>query len=159
VDKTQLFEAQDVLYPSTKKKKYEEVVTKFHESLVKLSQSMPKCKFDLFKKGEHIWNMYALPFETSSLKQLKIDTLKATQGNNEIDMTRIPNDLVTQGVFISLNYISAAKLAVSDSQKSQRMSRFQNLSLVQPGTYSDRNSKSESPQNMKRISLAVHFAK
>lgn len=104
--------------------------------------------------------MYALPFEISSLKQLRIDTLKASQGHNEVDLTRIPNGLVNLGIFLSVNYITPAKVVPTDSQKSQRLSRFQNLSLTGSMPPIHPLSKSESPRkDNQRISLAVHFAR
>jgi hypothetical protein len=115
-DASQLYESKDILY-SGSNKKYDPVVNRFHLSLKRISKTIDKNKFKEFEREENVWNMYAIPFEASSVQKLRGSVLKAAHHFPETNVLTVAHALVTSGVFVSLNYHSKVNKAEKGAPK------------------------------------------
>jgi hypothetical protein len=118
-DKTQLYESKDILYAGSNKK-YDPVVNRFHLSLKRISKTIDKNKFKEFDREENVWNMYTIPFETSSIQKLRGSVLKAAHHFPETNFLTVAHALVTSGVFVSVNYHSKVNKVDKEGPKPRR---------------------------------------
>ncbi len=123
-DKSKLYEGQDILYPG-KNRKFETPAEDFYSVLAQISKKLQRSTLHNCEKDEGLWNMYAIPFQTSSVKQLKLNALKAVKTKSKIDITNLQDTIVTEGVFFSVNYIMSAHEARGANQELQRMNTSQ----------------------------------
>ena len=110
LDPTKLYEGQDILFPGAKST-YEDIVQTFHKSLKKASKRIPNNTFADLHRNDHIWNMYAIPLEASSVKNIRTNVLKFAKTDLKTNVKMVDKCLVTKGVFLSVNFIMKAKKA------------------------------------------------
>jgi len=160
-DKSKLYEGQDILYPG-KNRKFETPADDFYSVLAKISKKLQRSTFDNCEKDEGLWNLYAIPFQTSSVKQLKVNALKAVKTKSKIDITNLQDTIVTEGVFFSVNYIMSANEAQGAHQELQRMNTSQLIDFeknrktaLQEG-YERLVQLERQPNQVRRSSLSVN---
>ena len=162
--KTKLYEAQDILFPGANSK-YEEPVINFYNSLMKISKKIKNSKFADFNRLESFWNLYVVPFETSSVKQIKFDLMKLAKKNPKIDMNHLNETMITEGVFFSVNYLT--KVEGSIHKRDKRLSTAQIFEIDKKKTPGKKGfdhgfiNSSKSPSNKvhkKRTSISVQVS-
>jgi len=146
-DKSQLYEGQDILFPGAKSR-YIDVVDEFHQSLRAISSRVVKNTFAGHSREESVWNMYAIPFESSNVKQLRTSVLKEAQKNIKSDLSQVPKRLVTQGIFVSCNFVT--KLNKATKIKGARMSRLENMPMPSQNFFAA-SADSKGPKNSLNI--------
>jgi len=160
-DKSKLYEGQDILFPG-RNKKFETPADDFYTILAKISKKLQKSSFSNFDRDEGLWNMYAIPFKTSSMKDLKVNVLKSIKAKSKIDITSLQDTIITEGVLFSVNYIMTAKEAQGNNGELLRMSTNQVIDMekhrktaLQEG-YERLVQLERQPQQAKRSSLSVN---
>ena len=156
-----MYEGQDILF-SGRNKKFETPADDFYNVLAKISKKLKKSSFSSFDREEGLWNLYAIPFQTSSAKELKVNVLKSVKAKSKIDITSLQETLVTEGVLFSVNYITTAREAQGNNEELLRMSTNQAIDLeksrkiaLQEG-YERLIQLERQPQQVKRSSLSVN---
>lgn len=107
-----LYESKDALFPGVSGK-YEDVVKRLHISLRRMSKTMEKNQFKDFGRKDNIWNIYAIPFLTDSSKNLRSSVLRAVHNIHDANITTLGQLLITEGVFVSANYITRTNKAIA----------------------------------------------
>jgi len=145
-----------------KTKKFETPADDFYTILAKISKKLQKSSFSNFERDEGLWNMYAIPFQTSSMKELKVNVLKSVKARSKIDITSLQETIITEGVLFSVNYIMTAREAQGNNAELLRMSTNQVIDMeknrktaFQEG-YERLVQLERQPQQVKRSSLSVN---
>jgi len=88
-DKQKVYEAKDCLYEG-QSGKYDQIVDNFYVSLRRIAKRCNQDSFLQYDRTENIWNMYAIPFETSSNSALNNQVVKAVVHQPKINIGTIP---------------------------------------------------------------------
>jgi hypothetical protein len=126
-EQDKIYEGKDIMFPGANGS-FNEVVKNFHVSCSRMSKSLNKNRFRECNRKETIWNMYNLPFETDSSRNLRGKVLKAVHKFSSTDMKNVEELLVTKGVLVSINYLARAnkiRSAEGASPSPNKMRRFQ----------------------------------
>ena len=155
-DPTKLYEGQDILFPG-QSGKYEDPVCNLFSALLKIAGKMPKSTLGEFERNSGLWNMYAVPFQASSPKQMKAGMFKALKNNPKINLTTFQNTIVSEGIFFSVNYVMSAKEVSAAKEDLLRNATNQyNLDMDRKGTlqFAGMNQLPQ-PDEKNRTSLSV----
>jgi len=108
---------------------YSKILMPFYEGISKLGSKIPNNEFKAFTKNNHIWDLYALPFNLDSEKNLKKKISEILEVSQEY--MRETRNIVTEGIFVSVNLKGKAYLGMKEDPF--RVARIDHYESIKAG--------------------------
>jgi hypothetical protein len=132
-NKNQIYEGQDIFYGG-RDQRFVDVIYRLEQSLKRMSKQAQYTQFHNYNTRDHLWNLYALPFEGDTMTNLQTAMKGLIKKNQDIDWAQFDLNPITQGVFISLVNVHSLKKKTlggpDDSSKRNPAALLNSLSIV-----------------------------